>query len=113
MIANAKEKFDPSSPAAIASRNDPPMVYVVAIDRSPLCNVHRDGLEGGTAFRDFGREICFPSNPVMSTTARQVAESHSVEAHVYAVHRDDAAFKLTVAKLADTGWRKAPQSIAR
>ena len=47
--------------------------------------------------------VAFPGDPQIDTTAYQVADNRSVEAHVYSVGQDNAVFKVTVAELADTG----------
>jgi hypothetical protein len=47
--------------------------------------------------------VAFPGDPQAEATAYQVADDRSVEAHVYSVRQDNAAFKMTVAEIADTG----------
>jgi hypothetical protein len=47
--------------------------------------------------------VAFRGDPQAETTTYQVAGDRSVEAHIYSVRQDNAVFKMTVAKIADTG----------
>jgi hypothetical protein len=51
--------------------------------------------------------VAFPADPQIETTTYQVAEGHSVEAHVYSVRQNDSVFKVTVAELANTGLEES------
>jgi hypothetical protein len=50
--------------------------------------------------------ISFPSEPQVQTTTYPVGGDRTVNARVYAVRRDDAEFKVTVADLGDLASRK-------
>jgi hypothetical protein len=55
------------------------------------------------SYPDYSFRISFPADPQSETTAYQVTDDRTVEAHVYAVRSDNAEFKMTVADLANTG----------
>jgi len=59
------------------------------------------------SYPDYSFAVAFPAVPQIETTAYQVADDRSVEAHVYAVHRDNSVLKVTVAELADTGLEES------
>jgi hypothetical protein len=51
--------------------------------------------------------VAFPADPQIETTTYQVADSRSVEAHVYSVRQNDSVLKVTVAELANTGLEES------
>jgi hypothetical protein len=60
------------------------------------------------SYPDYSFRVSFPADPQIETTTYQITDDRAVEAHVYAVHRKDAEFKVTVAELADS----APEETA-
>jgi hypothetical protein len=53
------------------------------------------------SYPDYSFRAAFPADPQIATTTYQITDDRAVEARVYAVHREDAEFKVTVAELAD------------
>jgi len=53
------------------------------------------------SYPDYSFRVSFPADPQVETITYQIADDRGVEARVYAVHREDAEFKVTVAELAD------------
>lgn len=53
------------------------------------------------SYLDNSFRVSFPAEPQIETTTYQITDDRAVEAHIYAVRRKDAEFKVTVAKLAD------------
>ena len=53
------------------------------------------------SYPDYSFRVSFPADPQIETTTYQITDDRAVEARVYAVHRKDAEFKVTVAELAD------------
>jgi hypothetical protein len=52
-------------------------------------------------YPDYSFGVSFPAEPQIETATYQITDDRAVEARVYAVHRKDAEFKVTVAELAD------------
>ena len=65
------------------------------------------------SYPDYSFRVTFPADPHIETTAYQIANDRSVEAHVYSVRQDNAEFKVTVAELADSAWRNGLCSTMR
>ena len=53
------------------------------------------------SYPDYSFRVSFPAEPQIEVTTYRVTDDRAVEAHVYAVHRQDAEFTITVAELAD------------
>jgi hypothetical protein len=53
------------------------------------------------SYPDYSFRVSFPADPQSETTTYQIADDRAAEARVYAVHRKDAEFKVTVAEVAD------------
>src|SRR5579864_8867976 len=53
------------------------------------------------SYPDYSFRVSFPAEPQIEITTFRVTDDRAVEAHVYAVHRQDAEFTVTVAELAD------------
>ena len=53
------------------------------------------------SYPDYSFRVSFPADPQIQTTTYQITGDRAVEARVYAVRRQDAEFKVTVAELAD------------
>jgi hypothetical protein len=53
------------------------------------------------SYPDYSFAVSFPADPRVETTAYPVSGDRTVNARVYAVRRDDAEFKVTVADLGD------------
>jgi hypothetical protein len=53
------------------------------------------------SYPDYSFRVSFPADPKIETTTYQITDDRAVEARVYAVHRKDAEFKVTVAELAN------------
>ena len=53
------------------------------------------------SYPDYSFRVSFPANPQIETITYQITDDRGVEARVYAVHREDAEFKVTVVELAD------------
>jgi hypothetical protein len=53
------------------------------------------------SYPDYSFRVSFPADPQIETTIYQITDDRAVEARLYAVHRKDAEFKVTVAELAD------------
>jgi hypothetical protein len=51
------------------------------------------------SYPDQSFNVSFPAAPRIETTTFKVADDRAVEAHVYAVRRNDAEFKVTVAEI--------------
>jgi hypothetical protein len=52
-------------------------------------------------YPDYSFAVSFPADPQVETATYRVADERTVNARVYAVRRDDAEFKVTVAELGD------------
>jgi hypothetical protein len=55
------------------------------------------------SYPDYSFRVSFPADPQTETTTYSITDDRMVEAHVYAVHRNNAEFKVTVAELSDSG----------
>ena len=53
------------------------------------------------SYPDYSFRVSFPVEPQIEVTTYRITDGRAVEAHVYAVHRQDAEFTITVAELAD------------
>jgi hypothetical protein len=53
------------------------------------------------SYPDYSFAVSFPADPQVETTTYRVADDRTVSARVYAVRRDNAEFKVTVADLGD------------
>jgi hypothetical protein len=53
------------------------------------------------SYPDFSFAVSFPADPQIDTTTYRLVDGRTVTARVYAVRRDDAEFKVTVAELGD------------
>lgn len=53
------------------------------------------------SYPEFSFAVSFPSDPHIETTTYRLADGRAVAARVYAVRRNDAEFKVTVAELGD------------
>ena len=53
------------------------------------------------SYPDYSFRVSFPAEPQIEVTTYRITDDRAVEAHVYAVHRQDAEFTITVAELAD------------
>jgi hypothetical protein len=53
------------------------------------------------SYPDYSFRVFFPADPQIETITYQIMDDRVVEARVYAVHRKDAEFKVTVAELAN------------
>src|SRR6516164_7302810 len=53
------------------------------------------------SYPDYSFRVSFPAEPQIEITTYRITDDRAVEAHVYAVHRQDAEFTITVAELAD------------
>src|SRR5262249_4285729 len=53
------------------------------------------------SYPDYSFAVSFPADPQVETTTFRVADDRTANARVYAVRRDDAEFKVTVADLGD------------
>ncbi len=51
--------------------------------------------------------IAFPADPRAQTTTYRLADSRSVEAHVYSARQNDSVFTVTVAELGNTGLNES------
>jgi hypothetical protein len=60
------------------------------------------------SYPDYSFAVSFPADPLVETTIYRIGDDRTVNARVYAVRRDDAEFKVTVADLGDP----APQEAA-
>jgi hypothetical protein len=60
------------------------------------------------SYPDYSFRVSFPAEPQIEITTYRITDDRAVEAHVYAVHRQDAEFTITVAELADA----APEETA-
>ena len=61
------------------------------------------------SYPDYSFRVSFPADPQIETTTYQITDDRAVEARVYAVHREDAEFKVTIAELADPAPEAAPE----
>jgi hypothetical protein len=59
------------------------------------------------SYPDYSFTVSFPADPQIETTTHPVADGRPVQAHVYAVRRDNSVLKVTVAELADTGLEES------
>ena len=59
------------------------------------------------SYPDYSFRVSFPADPQIETTTYQITDDRAVDARVYAVHRKDAEFKVTVAELADPAPEEA------
>jgi hypothetical protein len=53
------------------------------------------------SYPDYSFRVSFPAEPQIEATTYRITDDRAVDAHVYAVHRQDAEFTVTVAELAD------------
>jgi hypothetical protein len=51
--------------------------------------------------------IAFPADPRAQTTTYRLADSRSVEAHVYSAHQNDSVLTVTVAELGNAGLNES------
>jgi hypothetical protein len=59
------------------------------------------------SYPDYSFRVSFPAEPQIEITTYRITDDRAVEAHVYAVHRQDAEFTITVAELADPAPEEA------
>ena len=55
------------------------------------------------AYPDYAFTVAFPAAPRLETTTYQLAEGHTVPAHVYSVRDNDGVFAVTVAETRNAG----------
>ena len=55
------------------------------------------------AYPDYAFTVAFPAAPRLETTTYQLAEGHTVPAHVYSVGDNDGVFAVTVAETRNAG----------
>jgi hypothetical protein len=53
------------------------------------------------SYPDYSFRVSFPAEPQIEITTYRITDDRAVEARIYAVHRQDAEFTITVAELAD------------
>ena len=54
-------------------------------------------------YQDYAFTVAFPADPRLETTTYQIADGHTVPAHVYAVRENNGVFTVTVAEIGNTG----------
>jgi hypothetical protein len=55
------------------------------------------------SYPEYAFTVVFPAEPQIETTTYQVADNRPVQAHVLSVSRNDGAFKVTIADIANAG----------